>query len=282
MESRHLSDKPPRDGVTEVVSIADRSRAIIASFNLSERILYALSKDPATAFRGGYGEAIGSQWSESNALSPLQREYPDFRDIIQGQRILDYGCGDGFQSIAMAKCGATEVLGVDIQAARLGHARRMAEGLTNVSFATTIPDGRFDMAVSLNAFEHFPNPAQNLAELSTAVRPGGRILITFGPPWMAPYGSHTHFFTRCPWVNLLFSERTVHRVRALYRTDDLMTYAPDLNKMTVARFERLIQRSGLLVLRRRYSPAWGVPLVASIPGVRELFVNHITCSLRKP
>lgn len=39
------------------------------------------------------------------------------------------------------------------------------------------------------------------------------LLITFGCPWLSPYGSHMHFFTKMPWINVFFSETTVMRVR---------------------------------------------------------------------
>jgi hypothetical protein len=60
-----------------------RKDDLIASFNLPERILYSLSKDPALAYRGGYDDGIGEQWNPSNALSVLRREFPDFDSLIK-------------------------------------------------------------------------------------------------------------------------------------------------------------------------------------------------------
>ncbi len=257
----------------------DKARALVGTFNLSERLLLWLSKDPATVFRGAYEEGVSGQWDDANALSTLRREYPDFDALIAGQRVLDYGCGDGFQAIAMAKAGASHVVGVDLQESRLDNARRMAGSVPNVAFSQSISEA-FDVAISLNAFEHFPEPASNLRELGDAVRIGGRILITFGPPWFAPYGAHMHFFTSCPWVNILFSERTVHRVRMLYRADGHMNMEYGPPKMTVAMFDGLIARSGLEVEHVEYRTVRNLP-VSGIPILRELFVNHITCVLRK-
>ena len=79
--------------------------------------------------------------------------------------------------------------------------------------------GGFDIVLSHNSMEHFGDPARILDVMKSALKPDGRLYITFGPPWYAPYGSHMHFFTRVPWVNLLFSERTVMAVRARYRND---------------------------------------------------------------
>lgn len=266
-------------------TIAERNAAIIASFTMAERILYAFSKDPVLAFRDGDGNAGGdNKWDESNALSVLRWEFADFDfdKMIRSRRVIDYGCGEGFQSTAMAKAGAAEVLGVETEDARLEPARRMAKGLTNISFTTKAPeDGGFNVAISLNSFEHFVKPAQNLQELGAAVRNGGRILIIFGPPWLAPYGSHMHFFTRCPWINTLFSEKTVFRVRSLYRNDDAKTYSPGLNRMTLRKFRQLIDESGLQLDFLRHRTIKNLALIGALPGVRELLVNQVTCVLRK-
>ena len=156
----------------------------------------------------------------------------------------------------------------------------MAKDLPNVSFSTHV-EGSFDIAVSLSAFEHFLNPAQNLADLVNAVRPGGRILITFGPPWLSPYGAHMYFFTGLPWVHLLFSEHVVFNVRQLYRDDGARSYAPHLNKMTIRRFEKLIGDTGLTVERLRYRSVKGLPFVGRIPIARELLITQVTCVLLK-
>lgn len=259
---------------------AERNRKIIESFRVPERILFLFSKDPASVFRNGYEGGASGEWNSDNALSVLRREFPDFDALIRDKRVLDYGCGDGFQSIAMAKAGAARVFGVDLDESRLVHARRLARGVDNLSFSEYISE-EVDLAISLNAFEHFPEPSGNLRELSRAVRAGGQILITFGPPWLAPFGAHVGFFTSCPWANVLFSVHTLNRVRMLYRGDaqDDVDYGP--NKITVRSFENLIEQSGLLVERLEYRTAKNLPL-GRIPGVREFFINHITCILRRP
>ena len=94
---------------------------------------------------------------------------------------------------------------------------------------------------------------ENLREMRDALRPGGLLLITFSPPWFSPWGAHMNFFCRLPWVHLIFSEATVHRVRALYRETGTMTYGPELNRMTLAKFERIIAESGMRVRSVKYT-----------------------------
>jgi SAM-dependent methyltransferase len=139
--------------------------------------------------------------------------------------------------------------------------------------------------ISLNSFEHFPDPGDALAEMTSLLRPGGLLLITFGPPWFAPYGSHMHFFTRVPWVNLLFSEAVVMQVRQRYRPDGALRYEDvesGLNKMTVRRFEELVERSGLTLEHRAYRGIRGLNLLTRIPVLRELCTTNVAVILRRP
>lgn len=257
-----------------------RNARIIAEFSWAERLLYGFSKRPKEAFSPrGYATPT-SQWTASTALRELVQEFPNFKSLIRGQRVLDYGCGDGFQTVAMAREGAAFVLGADIERPRLDHGRRMARGLANVAFAERA-QGAFDVAVSLNSFEHFPAPEKNLDELAAAIAPGGKILITFGSPWLSPYGSHMNFFTHLPWVNVLFSEKTVFNVRRLYRDDASRGYLPTINKMTIRRFERTIDASGLRVVSLAYKAIRNLPVLSHIPGFREFFINRVNCILTK-
>jgi len=142
--------------------------------------------------------------------------------------------------------------------------------------------GKFDLVISQNAMEHYRDPAGSLCLMRQAVRPGGRILITFGPPWLAPYGSHMHFFTAVPWVNVLFRERTVMAVRRHFRNDGATRYdevRKGLNKMTLRKFKELVITSGLRPVYWKLECAKGLNSVAKIPLLREFFVNRVTCLL---
>jgi SAM-dependent methyltransferase len=191
----------------------------------------------------------------------------------------------------MAQAGAKYVLGVDMNEACLKRARALADRLDlprdRVAFVNGLPDdsrARFDVAISQNSFEHFPDPLLVLQELASALTPGGELLMTFGPPWLAPHGSHMHFFTWVPWVNILFSEATVMRVRSRFRNDGAVRYEDvegGLNRMTVARFEHLIRESGFRLEWKRYQCVKGANVLQALPRLRELFINTVTCVLRK-
>ena len=86
-------------------------------------------------------------------------------------------------------------------------------------------------------------------------------------------------------MNLIFSETTVMNVRALYRHDAAKRYEDvesGLNKMTVTKFEGIVSQSGLRLEYKKYSCIKRLDWMGSIPLLRELVVNHVSCILTLP
>ena len=244
---------------------------------VGERILLFFSNDP-----NRHDPARNSSDPEPlNRLEQLAKAFPDFIESIYDKEILDFGCGSGYQSFAMAEAGARRVLGIDLDLTSICWPE---EGFdrSKVDFkheAAREDRGRYDIVISQNSMEHFSDPEKILKIMLDALKPDGKLLITFGPPWYAPYGSHMKFFTGIPWVNLLFPEKTVMTVRKLFRQDGAMRYVDvesGLNKMTVGKFERLLRDSSLKVEYRSYECVKGLDFLGAVPYVRELFVNQIS------
>lgn len=256
--------------------------------SISERLLLALSRSPDAP---DYDTKPAGPWVPDDSLRLLQRVYPGFDGLVRDRTILDFGCGDGEQVVALALRGARRVVGVDTNPRVLVNARKLASehGVTDrVEFMEVLPaerQGTFDLVVSQNSMEHIPEPERLFTLMQDALAPGGALLVTFGPPWYAPYGSHAQYFTKVPWVNLLFSERTVLAVRSRFRSDGATRYEDiegGLNRMSVARFERIVARSGMHVRYRHHDYSKGLDFVRVIPGVRELFTSHVSYILEKP
>jgi SAM-dependent methyltransferase len=252
---------------------------------VGERILLLLSRKPGTRDYPGGTEKTNLQ----NALEFLDKTVPQFGELFQDKTVLDVGCGYGLQAIAMAQRGARHVVGVDIVHADKARDNAAAQGCTErTSFYRTLPPelrGTFELVLSCRSFEHFSNPGAALAEMRDAAAPGGLVVISFAEPWWSPTGSHMNFFTRVPWANVWFSEKTLMAVRARFRDDGAKRFEDvvgGLNKMTLAKFERLIAASGMKEEFRRYYATKRLPLVTRIPLLRELFVSAIAVILRKP
>jgi SAM-dependent methyltransferase len=250
---------------------------------LGERVLMALSRDPSAPDHPG-GTV---RTNIDNALDFCELTVRDFRGYIRG-KVLDFGCGWGNQAIALARLGKTsEVVGVDIRneyAKHLVAEHNCADRVRIVDKVDQAEMGTFDTVLSCSSMEHFSDPAVVVEEMKKAVKPGGHVIITFAEPWFGPRGSHFDAYSRLPWVNLIFSERTVMRVRAHFRSDGASRYeevAGGLNRMSVAKFERIIRRSGMDVEFFRVYITKRMNFLARIPVARELFASAAACVLRK-
>jgi len=255
--------------------------------SLGERMLLALSRSPD----GPDYPTTTAQYTLGNALEFVKKTIPNFVDAVRDKTVLDFGCGPGWQAVAMYKeCRARRVVGVDIKDTWLNAAKSLAEAegcSGEVTFGREVPaelHGRFDVAFSIGSFEHFSDPAASLEQMRNAVRPGGSVVVTFAEPWLSHSGAHMSFFTKVPWVNIWFSEKTVLRVRERFRNDGATRYEEvesGLNRMTLAKFERIIAGSGMSVKYLKCHATKGLPLVDKLPLLRELLVGAVTCTLRR-
>lgn len=215
----------------------------------------------------------------------LRKVYPQIIKEVKNKVVCDFGCGAGDQVIALRDAGARVVLGVDTNHKRIEECIRKSEGRKDVYFASSIGKshkGIFDLVISQNSMEHFPSPHETLLEMKSLLKPHGNLLITFGPPWYAPYGAHMNFFTNVPWIHLIFPEKWIMAWRRKYRLDGAMRYADvesGLNKMSISKFEGLIKDGGMKVVYQKYCGLKDMDFLTKVPIVRELFINHVTIML---
>ncbi|OLD92226.1 MAG: hypothetical protein AUG84_01875 [Chloroflexi bacterium 13_1_20CM_4_66_7] len=106
--------------------------------------------------------------------------------------VIDFGCGAGQEAIETAEHGAHCVIGIDNRESVLNDARRAAQhrGVGDRCHFVAHTDVRVDAILSIDAFEHFGDPAGVLRQMSTLLKPGGRVYVSFGPPWYHPFGGH--------------------------------------------------------------------------------------------
>jgi len=213
-------------------------------------------------------------------LPELRRQFPNLGDLVRNRDVLDFGCGFGDQAAALAREFGARVTGLDKHRGLLAAATQRYGQLAR--FTDHLDGEAFDVVISQDAMEHFDDPAAALEAMAAALRPGGLILMSFGPPWWAPYGAHMRYFCPIPWLQLWFSESTVMAVRARYRHDGATRYEEiesGLNKLSLAMFERLVRNSGLKVVERRYVGVRKLHFLTKVPVVRELTTMMVTAML---
>ena len=202
------------------------------------RLLRAISADGET------GYCDGSAYRDRSKIEALWggQIWHELTDKV----VIDFGCGTGAEAIEVARRGARKVIGLDVRESVLDTARRDARraGVAERCAFVTETDKQADVVLSLDAFEHFDDPAGVLRMMERLVKPDGMVMIEFGPPWYHPLGGH--LFSVFPWAHLIFSERSLIRWRADFKSDGATRFSEiegGLNQMTVRRFRKLVAAS---------------------------------------
>jgi SAM-dependent methyltransferase len=234
----------------------------------------------------GFFSRSPQRWNESvyQGKSKLDILFGDkFLGSVAGKTVIDFGCGEGLEVIDIAKRGARRVIGVDsregiLQTAR-GNAAAAGVG-SSCLFATSTKEFA-DLVISVDAFEHFDRPAEILDIMNKLLRPGGEVLVSFGPTWYHPLGGH--LFSVFPWAHLLFSETALIRWRSTFKTDGATCFSEvegGLNQMTIRKFERLVEGSPFSLATLDLVPIRKLaPLHNRL--TREFTTAVVRCRLRK-
>ncbi len=150
---------------------------------------------------------------------------------LDGQRVLDLGCGVGEYVRAFERRGAT-ALGCDIELPRLREARE--RGAPNIVAAAgeALPfrTGSLDVVVLNEVIEHVSNDRATMREVGRVLAPGGTCVI-FAPNRLFPFETHgvylnvrgerRYVFGNIPLVNWLPSalrDRLVPHARVYTQT----------------------------------------------------------------
>jgi SAM-dependent methyltransferase len=220
--------------------------------------------------------------SREKEISKVRQFFGDWVfDELRNKTVADYGCGSGWTCIELALHGVRRAIGIDIVEKNLESGRRLASeyGVSDrCSFVRRIDD-KVDAVISLDAFEHFEDPASVLTNMRKILKDDGALLVTFGCTWYHPLGGH--LFSVFPWAHLIITEKTLIRWRADFKTDGATRFgevAGGLNRMSIRRWEKLLADSPFQVEWRMVRPIRAVRwLYCSL--TRELFTSTLQYKL---
>jgi ubiquinone/menaquinone biosynthesis C-methylase UbiE len=145
-------------------------------------------------------------------------------DFARGKRVLDIACGEGYGAAALAKAGASSVIGVDVSADVCDHALHKygLDARPGNAQAIPLPDRSIDLVVSFETIEHVDNPNVFVRECARVLTTEGMLIVsTPNRPIYSREG------TPNPFHRLEFDEREfVDVLRSRFRAVQLYTQFP--------------------------------------------------------
>jgi SAM-dependent methyltransferase len=172
------SDEPRRDGKDDAMTQTRDEVLAGGGINRAQRDYWETDGPRQYQQFGDTNEAL---------IGPFGQAMLDAAQLRPGERVLDVGCGFGTSTLeAVARVAPSgRVVGVDISAAMLQPARQRiaSAGVDNVEFlqadaqAYAFETGSFDVVISRFGMMFFEDPQAAFANLSRAVRAGGRLVF---------------------------------------------------------------------------------------------------------
>jgi SAM-dependent methyltransferase len=202
--------------------------------------------------------------------------------------VLDFGCGWGGETLAIAP-EVRSIIGVDVDPANLAQAERARQRLhvSNCRFVhgtESLPDACVDGVFSTDTFEHVQDLPYAFRELYRVLRPGGKLIASWGPLFYSPQGYHLYWTTQVPYAHLLFGLRPILQLRNERAEQPItaQTWADmGLNGRTYEEYRAAANDAGFDLHRFARVPVRGLNRLAQLPGLSRLLTFGINAYLIK-
>lgn len=198
---------------------------------------------------------------------------------LDGQKVLDFGCGMGGMSLWYASNFDCEVHGLDIDGHHIQIARDLQQRhqVKNVKFEVrNVLDqplaDKYDFVVLNDVAEHIQLPIlqEIFVKLSKSLAAGGKVFVSY-PPWKSPYASHVHHVVGLPWCQFLPESLLLKLIEKNNRPivgeeeSDLLAAYKGLNHLTHEKLMEAVAPSGLkMTYRKSHS------IINRLPGLEEV------------
>ena len=124
---------------------------------------------------------IDSEWRSNLKWDRVAREI----SVLDGRKVLDVGCGNGYYSWRMRAAGASLVVGIDptlLFVAQFAAVCRFLDPEPVHVLPLRLeeippPKGRFDTTFSMGVLYHSRSPIDHLRALRDSLRPGGELVL---------------------------------------------------------------------------------------------------------
>lgn len=239
--------------------------------------------------------------SRDYVLPFIERTHPVGADT----RVMEIGCGEGGVLKPFADRGA-RCLGVDMDVLRIKLAndffaeevasRQLMFLFKNVYDVDFLEEygGAFDLIILKDTIEHIPEQDLFIPYIKKFLKPGGQIFFGF-PPWQMPFGGHQQvalggWTSKLPWFHLLPRFLYKGLLKAGGESEGKIAELMEIRDtgITIERFEQIIKRSGLQVVRKRHyfinpiyrykfglKPRRQSTLISAIPYVRDFLTTCV-------
>lgn len=130
---------------------------------------------------------------------------------LAGLRVLEVGCGNGYEVWSMAHNLGADAYGVDIQEPDSWQdlvGDRVHLQKVDLTEENPFPENHFDRVVSYTTWEHVLHPHRLLEETFRIMKPGGLQWLRANL-WAGPQASHRYRDIHFPWPHHLFSDEVI-------------------------------------------------------------------------
>lgn len=163
---------------------------------------------------------------------------------LADKRVLEFGCGAGFEVWLMSHHLGADAYGVDIAERRSW--AYLTDERTHLVMADIVvdrpfPADHFDRIISASVFEHVERPAATLAELHRILKPGGLARISANL-YRGPMASHRYREVTFPFPHLLFDDSVFSEFYE--RRGGPPRGAAWVNRLGWTEYEELFRRTG--------------------------------------
>lgn len=143
-----------------------------------------------------FSELAHRWWDPTSEFKPLHQINPLRLDWIErllgpggvkGKLALDVGCGGGILAEAMARCGAAQVLGIDLalKPLKVAQLHALEGGVNNIDYRDVAVEAlaaerpaAFDVVTCMEMLEHVPDPASIVRACAVLAKPGGSVFFS--------------------------------------------------------------------------------------------------------